>query len=55
MANVKPEALKPYSADGMYVKSQRNPHSFEIEQHRTSISTCRRQGERTIEDDDLEP
>jgi len=33
MADVKPEKLKPDIADGIYVKFQRNPHIFCIEQH----------------------
>jgi len=33
MADRKPETLKPDIADGIYVKFQRNPHMFCIEQH----------------------
>jgi len=45
MAEVKPETLKPYIADGIYVQFQRNPHTFCIKQHSgTNVSTVRRHG-----------
>jgi len=55
MANVKPETLKPDIADGIYVKFQRNPHIFCIEQHSgTNLSTERRQGGWEIKNGGLE-
>jgi len=45
MADVKPETIEPDIADGIYVKFERNPHTFSIEQHSgTNVSTARRQG-----------
>jgi len=56
MADVKPETLKPDIADGIYVKFQRNPHIFCIEQHSgTNVSTSQHQGGRQIKDGGLEP
>jgi len=55
MADVKPETLKPDIAYGIYVKFQRNPHIFCIEQRSgTNISIGRRQGEWEIKDGGLE-
>jgi len=56
MADVKPETLKPDIGDGIYVKCQRNPHIFCIEQHSgTNVCTERRQGGWKIKDGGLEP
>jgi len=53
MADVKPETLKPDIADGigLYVKFQRNPHMFCIEQHTgTNVSIGQLQGGLKIKD-----
>jgi len=56
IADVKPETLKPGIGDGIYVKFQRNPHIFCIEQHSgTNVSTGRRRGGRKIKYGGLEP
>jgi len=56
MWDVKPKTLKPDIADGIYVKFQRNPYIFCIEQHSgTNVSTGRRRGECKIKDVGLEP
>jgi len=54
MADVKRETLKPDIGDGIYVKFQRNPLIFFIEQHSgTNVSTGRRQGGWAIKVDGL--
>jgi len=51
MVDVKLETLKHHIADGIYVKCQRNPHIFRIEQHSgTNVSIGRRQGAWKIKD-----
>jgi len=55
MADVKTETIKPDIGDRIYVKFQRNPHIFCIEQHSgTNVSTGRRQGWWKIKDGGLE-
>jgi len=56
MAVVKPETLNPDIGDGIYVKFQRNPHIFCIEQHSaTDGSTGQREGGWKIKDGGLLP
>jgi len=56
MVDVKPETLKPDIAVGIYVKFQRNPHIFCIDQRSgTNVSTRWRLGGWKIKKGGLEP